>query len=180
MSNARIVNVVATGFIGRPLDLDFVVQNLSNINYNPEKFVAAILRLKEPKTTFLLFPSGKYVCTGATSILQAELAAKIMTRNIEDISPPVQFLDFEIQNVVGSYYTGFKISLECFYYSHMPNSLYEPEFFPGLRYLVSKTEKKTVLIFISGKIVITGFKNEQQVFETARHMHRLLLKCKRE
>ena len=80
MSNTRIVNVVATGFIGRPLDLDFVVQKLSNIIYNPEKFVAAILRLKEPKTTFLLFPSGKYVCTGATSILQAELAAKKMTR----------------------------------------------------------------------------------------------------
>lgn len=184
MSDTKIVNVVATGFLGRPLDLYFVAQNMLNIIYNPQKFVAAIARLKEPKTTFLLFPSGKYVCTGATSIIQAKRASEKITEKIKkifkDISPSVQFLDFEIQNVVGSYYTGFKISLEQFYYAHMSNSLYEPEFFPGLRYLLSKAEKKTVLIFISGKIVITGFRSEEQVFETAYYMHRLLLKCKRE
>ena len=80
MSDTKIVNVVATGFLGRPLDLYFVAQNMLNIIYNPQKFVAAIARLKEPKTTFLLFPSGKYVCTGATSIIQAKRALKKLQR----------------------------------------------------------------------------------------------------
>ena len=38
-----------------------------NVEYNPKRFAAAIMRIREPKTTALIFRSGKMVCTGAKS-----------------------------------------------------------------------------------------------------------------
>ena len=56
----------------------------------------------------------------------------------------------------------------------LENSMYEPEQFPGLVYRM-KDPKTVVLIFGSGKIVITGAKYEKQVPEVARRvMDRLL------
>jgi len=37
---------------------------LSNTEYNPEQFQISV-RIKEPKTSALIFSSGKIVCTGA-------------------------------------------------------------------------------------------------------------------
>ena len=181
MSNVKIVNVVATGYLGQELDLKYLATKMINIIYNPEKFTAAILCLRNPKTTFLLFKSGRFVSTGAKSIECAKKSSRIIARKIQLLhEKPIRFLDFTIQNVVGTFFTPFKLNLETFYYSNISNSLYEPEFFPGLKYLPSKSEKKTVLIFISGKIVLTGFKNEKDVYDIASYLYRLFLKFKRE
>jgi transcription initiation factor TFIID TATA-box-binding protein len=56
----------------------------------------------------------------------------------------------------------------------LENSLYEPEQFPGLIHRM-KDPKTVILIFGSGKIVITGAKFEDQVPEAAEKiMERLL------
>jgi transcription initiation factor TFIID TATA-box-binding protein len=158
---AKIVNIVATGELNHGLDLNFLAQNLDNIIYNPNKFTAAVLRLpKEQKTTFLLFKSGKFVCTGAKKITDAKGSSEKMCETIRRIigKNDLCLLNFIVQNVVASYDIGFKINLERFYDCKRTLCLYEPEFFPGLRFLPSKKEKKTILIFISGKIVLTGYK----------------------
>ena len=36
-----------------------------NAEYNPKRFAAVIMRLRDPKTTALIFAAGKIVCTGA-------------------------------------------------------------------------------------------------------------------
>ena len=36
-----------------------------NTEYNPKRFVAVIMRIRKPRTTALLFNSGKMVCIGA-------------------------------------------------------------------------------------------------------------------
>ena len=66
--HVKIVNIVATGFLGQELDLNYLTENMINIIYNRQKFIAAVLCLKNPKTTFLLFKSGRFVCTGAKSV----------------------------------------------------------------------------------------------------------------
>lgn len=179
--HVKIVNIVATGFLGQELDLNYLTENMINIIYNPQKFIAAVLCLKNPRTTFLLFKSGRFVCTGAKSVELAKKSSRIIARKIQLLhSKPIRFLNFTIQNVVGTFDTGYKISLERFYYYNMSKSLYEPEFFPGLKFLPSKLDKKTILIFISGKIVLTGFKTENDIYDSASYMYRLLLKFKRE
>lgn len=41
-----------------------------------QRFAAVIMRIREPKTTALIFASGKMVCTGAKSEAESRLAAK--------------------------------------------------------------------------------------------------------
>merc|ERR1712070_677500 len=68
------------------------------------------------------------------------------------------FTDFKIQNMVSTADLGFPIRLEALVYAHAKFASYEPELFPGLIYrLVSP--KTVLLIFVSGRMVITGGKS---------------------
>lgn len=71
--------------------------------------------------------------------------------------PPLQakFLDFKIQNMVGSCDVKFPIRLEGLVLTHGQFSSYEPELFPGLIYRMVKP-RIVLLIFVSGKVVLTG------------------------
>lgn len=58
-------NIVATVTLGCRLDLKTVALHARNAEYNPKRFAAVIMRIREPKTTALIFASGKMVVTGA-------------------------------------------------------------------------------------------------------------------
>lgn len=51
-------NVVATCGLGCELDLKRIAQHARNAEYNPKRFAAVIMRIREPKTTALIFSSG--------------------------------------------------------------------------------------------------------------------------
>uniref|UniRef100_A0A7N1A5L5 Uncharacterized protein n=1 Tax=Kalanchoe fedtschenkoi TaxID=63787 RepID=A0A7N1A5L5_KALFE len=82
------------------------------------RFAAVIMRIREPKTTALIFASGKMVCTGAKSEQQSKLAARKYARIIQKLGFPAKFKDFKIQNIVGSCDVKFPIRLEGLAYSH--------------------------------------------------------------
>ncbi|KAJ0697671.1 putative TATA-box binding protein [Helianthus annuus] len=128
-----------------------------------QRFAAVIMRIREPKTTALIFASGKMVCTGAKSEQQSKLAARKYARIIQKLGFPAKFKDFKIQNIVGSCDVKFPIRLEGLAYSHGAFSSYEPELFPGLIYRM-KQPKIVLLIFVSGKIVLTGAKLQALFF----------------
>jgi transcription initiation factor TFIID TATA-box-binding protein len=65
----------------------------------------------DPKTTALVFGSGKMVVTGAKSPEDSNLASRKYARIIEKIGFPVKFRDFKIQNIVGSCDVKFAIHL---------------------------------------------------------------------
>ena len=46
-----------------------------NVEYRPRKFPAAIIRIREPRSTALVFASGKMVVCGAKSEDIAQTAA---------------------------------------------------------------------------------------------------------
>ena len=58
-----IHNVVSTISFQTPLDLPLIAWTYHG-EYNPSAFAAVQLRLPNPKTTALVFSSGKMVCTG--------------------------------------------------------------------------------------------------------------------
>ena len=55
---------------------------------------------------------------------------------------------------------GFPISLELLLYANPSNATYEPELFPGLVYRM-KDPKIVLLIFVSGKVVLTGARTHE-------------------
>ncbi|CAO1623325.1 unnamed protein product [Parajaminaea phylloscopi] len=157
-------NIVATVNLDVRLDLKTIALHARNAEYNPKRFAAVIMRIREPKTTALIFASGKMVVTGAKSEDDSRLASRKYARIIQKLGFEAKFTEFKIQNIVGSCDVRFPIRLEGLAYGHGVYSSYEPELFPGLIYRMVKP-KVVLLIFVSGKIVLTGAKVRQEIYD---------------
>lgn len=170
------------------------------------------MRIREPRTTALIFSSGKMVCTGAKSEEDSRLAARKYARIIQKLGFPVsvilftilwlqqglvldfevpfyllmsslifqaKFLDFKIQNMVGSCDVKFPIRLEGLVLTHGQFSSYEPELFPGLIYRMVKP-RIVLLIFVSGKVVLTGAKVRQEIYDAFDNIYPILKSFKKQ
>jgi len=166
-------NIVATVNLETRLDLKTIALHARNAEYNPKRFAAVIMRIREPKTTALIFASGKMVVTGAKSEEQSRLAARKYARIIQKLGFPARFSEFKIQNIVGSCDVKFPIRLEGLACAHGHFSSYEPELFPGLIYRMVKP-KIVLLIFVSGKIVLTGAKVREEIYQAFENIYPVL------
>uniref|UniRef100_A0A3P8P869 TATA-box binding protein n=1 Tax=Astatotilapia calliptera TaxID=8154 RepID=A0A3P8P869_ASTCA len=155
------------------LDLKTIALRARNAEYNPKRFAAVIMRIREPRTTALIFSSGKMVCTGAKSEEQSRLAARKYARVVQKLGFPAKFLDFKIQNMVGSCDVKFPIRLEGLVLTHQQFSSYEPELFPGLIYRMIKP-RIVLLIFVSGKVVLTGAKVRGEIYDAFENIYPIL------
>ncbi len=52
--------------------------------YEPEQFPGLIYRMDDPKVVFLLFTSGKIVCTGATKEEDVYIAVAKLYKNLKE------------------------------------------------------------------------------------------------
>ena len=81
---------------------------------------------------------------------------------IQKLGFDAKFTDFKVQNIVGSCDVRFPIRLERLCMAHGTFCSYEPELFPGLIYRMLDP-KVVLLIFVSGKIVLTGAKYQRDI-----------------
>lgn len=166
-------NLVATVNLGCPLTLQTIASQARNAEYNPRRFAAAIIRIRDPKTTALIFASGKMVITGAKSEEDARSAARTFAKVVQKVGFPVRFMEFKLQNVVGSVDVKFPIRLEGLAFAHALFCSYEPELFPGLIYRM-KVPKVVMLVFVSGKVVLTGAKSKNDIYEAFNQIYPVL------
>ncbi|KAM0672036.1 TATA-box binding protein [Ordospora colligata] len=166
-------NVVATVNLNCKLDLKNIALRARNAEYNPKRFAAVIMRIREPKTTALIFASGKMVITGAKSEKSSKMAAQRYAKIIHKLGFNATFDDFKIQNIVSSCDIKFSIRLEGLAYAHSNYCSYEPELFPGLIYRMVKP-KIVLLIFVSGKIVLTGAKVRDDIYQAFENIYPVL------
>ena len=113
------------------------------------------------------------VVTGAKSEDDSKLASRKYARIIQKLGFNAKFMDFKIQNIVGSCDIKFPIRLEGLASRHHHFSSYEPELFPGLIYRMIKP-KIVLLIFVSGKIVLTGAKVREEIYEAFEQIYPVL------
>src|SRR5438046_4144270 len=85
------------------------------------------MRIRDPKTTALIFASGKMVVTGAKSEDDSRLASRKYARIVQKLGFDAKFSEFKIQNIVGSCDVKFPIRLEGLAYSHGQFSSSAPE-----------------------------------------------------
>jgi transcription initiation factor TFIID TATA-box-binding protein len=169
----NIENIVATIILENTLDLNLIEARIPDVDYNPDQFPGLVYRLQSPKITALVFKSGKMVVTGAKSVKQLVWAVKailkkFMTKGIAVQGRP----QIQIQNIVASANLNVVVDLEKAAFV-LPHSMYEPEQFPGLIYRMDKP-RVVLLIFSSGKMVITGAKRENEVYEAVNNIHKIL------
>lgn len=143
-----VENVVSTVNLSCTLDLKAIAFRARNTECNPRKFPWLKMWIREPKTTALLFSSGKMVITGAKSEQQSLKAARRHARIIKKLGLDVKFRGFQILNVITVYDFKVPFNLTQLAYSdhHSRFSIYEPELYPGLIYRM-KQSKVTVQVF---------------------------------
>merc|ERR1719160_1744114 len=100
------------------------------------------------------------VVTGPKSEGDSKIAARIFAKMVRKCGYEVTFREFKIQNIVGVADVKFPIRLEALQIRHSQFCQYEPEFFPGAIYRLMQP-KLVLLIFVSGRVVITGAKNRE-------------------
>ena len=192
----KLQNIVSTANLCCELDLHNIAVQAQNAEYSPKRFAAVILRIKSPKTTALIFKTGKMVCTGAKSVEDSREASRRYAQTIKKLGFDVKFRDFKVQNIVGSCGVGFQIDLtqlKMLIQGFSGNNqfkdrdssgkeriksicFYNPEMFPGLIYHMSEP-KIVLLIFSSGKIVLTGAKDKSEILKAYDTMFPLLKLC---
>lgn len=169
-----IQNVVATTNLDVQLDLKTIALRARNAEYNPKRFAAVIMRIREPKTTALIFSSGKIVVTGAKSERESSRASRKYAKIVHKLGyENAKFREFKVQNIVASCDVNFPVRLEGLAHAHNQFCSYEPELFPGLIYRMLKP-KIVLLIFVSGKVVLTGAKVRQDIYDAFDNIYHVL------
>ncbi|HLF54554.1 MAG TPA: TATA-box-binding protein [Candidatus Nanoarchaeia archaeon] len=158
----KVVNIVVSASLGHDIPLEKMAATLSNTEYNPEQFPGLVIRIKEPKTSALIFSSGKIVCTGARTMANVHESIRKIMKSLEKINIKIkQEPEVKIQNIVASGSVGMDLNLNVLAMK-LENTEYEPEQFPGLVYKLPE-QKATFLLFSNGKVVCTGTKSEEAV-----------------
>ncbi|RCV42141.1 hypothetical protein SETIT_9G192100v2 [Setaria italica] len=171
-------NIVSTVNLDCQLDLQHIANSARNAEYNPKRFAAVIMRIRDPKTTALVFASGKIVCTGAKSEEHSKLAARKYARIVQKLGFSARFKDFKIQNIVGSCDVKFPIRLEGLALASGIFANYEPEIFPGLIYRMADP-KIVILVFVSGKVVLTGAKVRDEIYTAFENIYPMLVQFRK-
>jgi transcription initiation factor TFIID TATA-box-binding protein len=165
----KIQNIVATANLEIAVPLVKLAETLPNTEYNPEQFPGLVMRIKDPKTSALIFSSGKIVCTGAKSMKKVKEAIVKIVKNIEKIKIKIPVEPkATVQNMVASGSIGIDLNLNSLTID-LENTEYEPEQFPGLVYKLPGT-RATFLLFSNGKIVCTGTRSEKKLHEAVEKL----------
>jgi len=168
MVEVQIQNVVASANLNQKIDLPSVRKVFVNVEYRPKRFPGLVFRLKRPKTATLIFRTGNMVCTGAKSTKLARRAVRTVIRQLKKggiiiLGKP----EITIQNVVATADMDGGIDLvKTVDVMRNGNVMYEPEQFPGIIYRMAEP-KVVMLLFSSGKIVITGARSGKEAQEAA-------------
>ena len=80
-----VQNIVASGAINMPFNLNILALELPNTEYEPEQFPGLVYKLDEPTATFLLFSNGKLVCTGTKNRAQLNDSMKQLIKNTKEV-----------------------------------------------------------------------------------------------
>jgi transcription initiation factor TFIID TATA-box-binding protein len=158
----KIENIVASAKVSDFLDLPTLASKIKDAEYNKKRFPGVVLRMQDPKIAALVFGSGKVVLTGAKSIDSLSRGLEILGNQLRalNISIP-DSLTYKIQNIVTSADLGAPINLNKIAVGFNLEMIeYEPEQFPGLVYRL-EDPKVVVLLFGSGKLIITGGKQPE-------------------
>lgn len=165
-----VQNIVGTGSLGVELNLDSLLADLdvAEKKYDPSFYPGAYLRLEDDGPLITVYRTGKYIISGGTSVEELhQVRDQLLDRlaNLGVVSSDVREA-FSVSNVVGTADIGRELDLNALTIGlGLENAEYEPEQFPGLIYR-PEGYNCVVLMFRSGKVVVTGANSVEVAEET--------------
>lgn len=157
----RIVNVVATAVLDRPMDLESLYELFPReVIYDHQIYGGrvAYFKSKSMEGKVSIFASGKMISIGTKSVEKATQELKLVAKTLKaslKIKP-------KIQSIVTTADLKASIDLESFLSQIQGEKqfhyMYEPEQFPGaiVKFPVAQGSEATILLFSSGKLVCVG------------------------
>jgi len=171
---SEIVNVVATASLNQKVDLE-ELRKFDDVFHDSDVYGGRVAYFKTSNMQgkVSIFTSGKMISVGTkseeTAAQELESAKDYFVKKglISDVS-----LEPKVRNMVVCVEFGEQVTLEDLALEE--HVIYEPEQFPGAIFRILKPYKASVLIFASGKTVITGLTEKSQIEETIERINRLL------
>jgi len=80
-----VQNIVASSELDATLNLNRIAFELVGTEYEPEQFPGLVYRLDEPQVVFLLFSSGRIVCTGGRTYDDVENGIEKLKENLKEL-----------------------------------------------------------------------------------------------
>ena len=137
-------------------------------NAKPKKVGRAlIVRFKKPRASLHVYDSGKVLCLGALSIKSAERAIRKFVNLLRShgiyVKRPRRV---EVRNIIAIANLHGEIDLQRATWALSPGAIYEPDQFPGLIYRPGSSHGALrILMFNSGKVVVSGARSEEEARE---------------
>ena len=88
--DVTVENIVASASIDANLNLEEITFLLENAEYEPEQFPGLVYRISKPRVAFLLFSSGKIICTGARTVEDIYTALDKLKEKLESVGIKVK------------------------------------------------------------------------------------------
>ena len=172
----RISNMVTMYDLGCKLNPLKIAKIFLNTEYK-KGMNMTYMYFKDPKGVINISKNGKIICTGVKTLSDS---IKTFERVIEKlkINKIIEYENVKIVNISATCEVYFKISLTKLneILNIGKNHCYESESFPGL-HLFLENQKQTVIIFNSGKVNFTGFKNKADIHTALDKIYQILLDC---
>ncbi|ELY81859.1 TATA-box-binding protein [Natrinema pallidum] len=174
-SEVDVVNIAALGTLGVEVDIEQVVDDaeLPVANFDPE-YNAAFFRFVEDGELIILYTSGKYILRGGDEFETMHDVNARFLDFISNLGISVDDPSLEVKNVVSVGNLEREINLNALTIAlGLEETEYEPEQFPGLVYRPADSQC-VLLVFSSGKVVVTGGRSEEEDSEAFKSLRETL------
>ncbi len=160
-ASVRIVNLFALADFGVPLDLDAILRDADGLADVRKSGRAWLFRFALYHALLRANPSGKVRITGARSSSEVRIVVSRLAKLIQKSGCRANEPKVRILNAVAVADLDQRIDPRVLVQRHPDVVSYEPEQFPGA--IVSLTRGGVALVFGSGKAVITGLRNPEEM-----------------
>ena len=172
----HIEDVTAVTDLESEIPLEKFVSENEEADYDAEHADGVVFKLKDPKTTALVFPSGKIVCTGSKSIQQAKIAIDHLVERIKQLGVDVpEDPVIDIEKIVAAFKMTKPFELEKVA-ELLEGAEYDPEKIQGVVYRTTEP-KSEFLILEKGKIICTGSKSIKDIQSSVKALQSKLNKA---
>ena len=173
-AGVAIRNIVAKLDLDEEFDLSYLSSMIPNSSYEPEQYPSLVFR-PSGLSTVLVTRTGKLLFTGGDSIESLRDTYRCISDELENIGVDHvgRVEEIEIVNVVSTFELDSNVDLNYLSINlGLENTEYEPEQFPGLVYRIENGP--VVLIFSSGKVVVTGAESSSEILDAVNTIRGLI------
>ena len=158
---ATIKNVVATATMNCNLDLNDIYRRAFQVDYDPIKFSALLIRRFQPfRSHCQCYSNGKVTINGGKSIRESKRLLKRYRNILRTLGYNAVATNYKVVNIIASADLERTINLNHLVANTALRVTFEPELFPGATIKLSDC---TAVLFSSGKVNFLGATSEDEI-----------------